>query len=91
MVFDLDLPWKLSELVAVRPEPFGALLYHFGTRRLSFLKNTTMLRVIHSLGECPTARAACVAAGVRPEALPAYERALASLAESHMINHRMPG
>jgi hypothetical protein len=41
--FDLDQAWRLDERVAVRPEPFGALLYHFGTRRLSFLKNTTML------------------------------------------------
>ena len=28
-------PWRLDDRVAVRPEPFGALLYHFGTRRLS--------------------------------------------------------
>ena len=52
--------------MAVRPEPFGALLYHFGTRRLSFLKNATMLAVVRSLGEHPSARAACAAAGVQP-------------------------
>ena len=28
--------WQLHPQVAVRPEPFGALLYHFGTRKLSF-------------------------------------------------------
>ena len=52
-LFDLDRPWRLDERVAVRPEPFGALLYHFGTRRLSFLKNTTMLAVVRSLEEHP--------------------------------------
>jgi putative mycofactocin binding protein MftB len=86
--FDLDRPWQLDDRVAVRPEPFGALLYHFGTRRLSFLKNTTVLTVVRSLDEHPSARSACAAAGVTPTALPAYERALATLAESQMIKER---
>ena len=87
--FDLDRPWQLDERVAVRPEPFGALLYHFGTRRLSFLKNTTMLAVVRSLADHPSARAACTAAGVAPGSLAAYQRGLAVLAESHMIAPRM--
>ena len=87
--FDLDRPWRLDERVAIRPEPFGALLYHFGTRRLSFLKNATMLAVVRSLGEHPSARAACAAAGIQPARMAAYERALATLAESHMITLRM--
>jgi putative mycofactocin binding protein MftB len=86
--FDLDRPWQLDDRVAVRPEPFGALLYHFGTRRLSFLKNTTVLTVVRSLDEHPSARSACAAAGVTPTARPAYERALATLAESQMIKER---
>jgi putative mycofactocin binding protein MftB len=87
--FDLDRPWRLDERVAIRPEPFGALLYHFGTRRLSFLKNATMLAVVRSLDEHPSARAACAAAGIQPARLAAYERGLATLAESHMITPRM--
>ncbi len=83
--FDLDRSWRIDDRVAVRPEPFGALLYHFGTRRLSFLKNATVLTVLRSLAEYPSARAACTAAGVTAAALPAYERALATLAESRMI------
>jgi putative mycofactocin binding protein MftB len=83
--FDVDRPWRLDDRVAVRPEPFGALLYHFGTRRLSFLKNTTVLEVVRSLADHPSARSACAAAGIGPAALPVYERALATLAESHMI------
>jgi mycofactocin biosynthesis protein MftB len=86
--FDLDRPWCVDDRVAVRPEPFGALLYHFGIRRLSFLKNATVLAVVRSLSEHPTARSACAAAGVPPAALPAYERALATLAESQMITER---
>jgi mycofactocin biosynthesis protein MftB len=89
--FDLDRAWCVDERVAVRPEPFGALLYHFGTRRLSFLKNTTMLAVVRSLGEHPSARAACAAAGVGAALLPAYERALATLAQSRMIRERGSG
>jgi mycofactocin biosynthesis protein MftB len=88
--FDLDQAWQIDERVAVRPEPFGALLYHFGTRRLSFLKNTTMLTVVRSLADHPSARSACAAAGVGTTALPAYERALATLAESRMITERLP-
>jgi len=63
-VFDLDRGWRLHPQVAVRPEPFGALLYHFGTRRLSFLKNRTILTVVGSLGDYPDVRSACRAAGV---------------------------
>ena len=87
-VFDLDRAWCLDDQVAVRPEPFGALLYHFGTRRLSFLKNTTVLAVLQSLAVHPSARSACAAAGVGPGALPVYERALATLAQSQMIRER---
>ena len=87
-VFDLDRPWRIDDQVAVRPEPFGALLYHFGTRRLSFLKNAAVLAVVRSLAEHPSARSACAAAGVSAAALPAYERALATLAASSMIRER---
>ena len=62
--FDLDRPWQLHPQVSVRPERFGALLYHFGTRRLSFLKSPALLTVVRSLGEAPSARAACRDAGV---------------------------
>jgi putative mycofactocin binding protein MftB len=86
--FDIDRPWQVDPRVSMRPEPFGALLYHFGTRRLSFLKNTTMLAVVRSLGEHPSARAACAAAGVQPGSLAAYQRGLAVLAESRMITAR---
>jgi len=86
--FDLDRPWRLDERVAVRPEPFGALLYHFGTRQLSFLKSPTVLTVVRALADQPSARAACAQAGVREGELAAYAKALAVLAESKMISER---
>ncbi|MFN3543086.1 MAG: mycofactocin biosynthesis chaperone MftB, partial [Rhodococcus sp. (in: high G+C Gram-positive bacteria)] len=46
---DLDVRWILHPQVALRPESFGALLYHFGTRKLSFLKNRTIVAIIESL------------------------------------------
>ena len=53
-MFDPDVSWRLHHQVAVRPEPFGALLYHFGTRKLSFLKNRTIVEVVNSLAITPT-------------------------------------
>ncbi|PZF79519.1 mycofactocin biosynthesis chaperone MftB [Jiangella anatolica] len=85
---DLDRPFDLHPQVAVRPEPFGALLYHFGTRRLSFLKDRTLLAVVRSLADEPSARAACAAAGVEGAELPKYEKALGVLVQSQMVVER---
>jgi putative mycofactocin binding protein MftB len=86
---DLARPWTLDPQVALRPEPFGALAYNFGTRRLSFLKTRVLLDVVRGLGEHPSARDACVAAGVGDAELPRYAAALAALAESGMIRPRV--
>ena len=45
----LDEAWSLSSSVALRPEPFGALAYHFGTRRLTFLKQPGLVEVVRGL------------------------------------------
>ena len=83
--FDLDAAWQLHPQVSVRPERFGALLYHFGTRRLSFLKSPALLtwsrRWTASRARAPPA----LQAGIGPAELPAYARALATLAASQMI------
>ncbi len=83
--FDADRGWRLHPQVAVRPEPFGALLYHFGTRKLSFLKNRTVLALVESLAEHGDVRSACRAAGVGDDAQGPYLRALATLAASKML------
>jgi putative mycofactocin binding protein MftB len=85
MAFDLDEPWRVHPQVALRPEPFGALAYHFGTRRLSFLKDLTLLRIVEALGDHRSGADACAAAGVTPDALPRYEQALETLAGTAMI------
>ena len=82
-MFDLDAPWRLHPQVALRPEPFGALLYHFGTRKLSFLKNLVVVEVVTAIGEHPTARAALRAVGV--EDVEIYAKALDALVNSNML------
>lgn len=77
--------WRLHPQVAIRPEPFGALLYHFGTRKLSFLKNRTILSVVESLAEHPDVRSALAAAGVDSEHEAPYLHALGVLASSNML------
>lgn len=84
----LDRAWELAPQVSVRPESFGALLYHFGTRRLSFLKDRVLLDVIEQLPQAATARAACVAAGIVEANLPAYARALTTLVDTDMLRER---
>jgi len=84
----LDRAWRISPRVSVRPESFGALLYHFGTRRLSFLKDRRLLEVVQRLPEAATAREACAMAGLSPAELPSYARALATLASTDMIMER---
>jgi mycofactocin biosynthesis protein MftB len=86
--FDPGLPWRRGRSVAVRPEPFGALVYSFATRKLSFLKSRTLLAVVESLAEHPSADAALTAAGVPAAQRAAYLLALRDLARSQMIERR---
>jgi putative mycofactocin binding protein MftB len=88
-VFDPAGAWELDPRVAVRPEPFGALLYHFGTRKLSFLKNTTVVEVVRALGDHPSAEAAVASIVDDPAARAPYTAALSTLATSAMIR-RVP-
>jgi putative mycofactocin binding protein MftB len=79
--------WRLDGSVALRPEPFGALAYHFGTRRLSFLKTPELVDVVRNLAS-GTVRDALVASGVPESQWPAYARALEGLAAGGMITRR---
>ncbi|MFV0496478.1 mycofactocin biosynthesis chaperone MftB [Mycobacterium sp.] len=84
-LFDPDDGWRLHPQVAVRPEPFGALLYHFGTRKLSFLKNRTILAVVQALAGHSDVRSACRAAGIDDPDQGPYLDALGVLADSAML------
>ena len=86
--FDPGLPYRCSPSVAVRPEPFGALVYHFGTRRLSFLKTPQLVDVVSGLEQHPDVHAAVESAGVAQPQRPAYLRALAGLAANGTIEER---
>ena len=50
---DTAAAYSLHPNVAIRPEPFGALVYHYGNRKLVFLKSPRMVSVVRALdGEC---------------------------------------
>jgi putative mycofactocin binding protein MftB len=85
----LDRAWVLAPQVSVRPERFGALLYHFGTRRLSFLKDPKLLAVVTALADEPDARTACEHAGVPAASLAQYDAALQRLADTDMVRERI--
>lgn len=81
----LDERWALSPSVALRPEPFGAMAYHFGNRRLTFLKRPEVVRIVRTLGESPTVREALVRTNIPESQWPVYLTALRALAASDMI------
>ena len=88
VAFDVDAPWQKARSVALRPEPFGALVYHFGNRKLSFLKSKQLVAVVEALGDHPSAAATLTACGVTDAQRGAYAKALADLARSQMIERR---
>lgn len=85
----LEEAWTLSPAVSLRPEPFGALAYHFGNRKLTFLKTPALVTAVRGLGEHVDARAALLAAGVPASQHDAYANALAGLAAVDMIRPRI--
>ena len=46
VAFDLHRAYRLNPAATLRPELFGALAYHFGNRRLSFLKSRQLVTVV---------------------------------------------
>ena len=86
--FDLGAAWRIHPQVALRPESFGALAYHFGTRRLSFLKSPALKSLVESLAGFPTAGAALNAADIPADEKPVYASALTALAAKDMIVRR---
>jgi putative mycofactocin binding protein MftB len=73
----------LHPQVSVRPEPFGALLYHFGTRRLSFLKDRRLLEVVRRLDGATSLDDALI--DVPDAEKPAFRTALATLEKTGML------
>lgn len=70
--------------MSLRDEPFGALAYHHGNRRLVFLKSSALVALVRRLGEFESA-AAALDALVAPEERARAARALATLARGELI------
>jgi putative mycofactocin binding protein MftB len=84
----LDTPLQLDPQVALRPEPFGALAYHYGTRRLVFLKNRDVVAVAQALDAHPSLSAALQACGIAESRWPSFAQAFATLNESEIVRER---
>lgn len=81
-------PLELHPQVALRPEPFGALAYHYGNRRLSFLRSPELVELVRSLGQHPDTDEALAASAIDASRWPAYRKALASLLDSEVLRER---
>ena len=82
---DIAAAYRLHPNVAVRPEPFGALVYHYGNRKLVFLKSPRMVAVVKSLDEAPSVRSALETNGVAIKNTDRYLQALSRLLASDML------
>lgn len=91
MSTDLDprRPYRLSPTVSLRPERFGALVYDFATRRLSFLKTPTLTQIVRDLDQYPDVDTAMAAAGVPAAEHDQYLKALDRLLAAGTI-HPLP-
>lgn len=85
----LDQPLALHPRVALRPEPFGALAYHYDTRRLNFLRSHDLVALVRSLSDHPSARAAFEATDIGSARWPSYSKALEALVASDFIEPRL--
>lgn len=82
--FDTSERYQLDPDVALRPEPFGALAYHYGSRRLTFLRSPRLAELVRDLGNHESVDAA-LEAEVPSDERPRYRKALQALAESRFI------
>ena len=86
--FAPERPYRISGSVSVRPESFGALVYDFTTRRLSFLKTRPLVAVVTGLADHPDVHGALDAAEVPAAQRDQYLKALAGLAQAGTIQRR---
>ena len=84
----VDAPLELHPQVALRPEPFGALAYHYGNRRLVFLKHPDLVRVVEALAGQPHLDATLAACGIVGTRVEAMRDAVASLCRSDIVRRR---
>ena len=82
----LDSHLELDSQVALRPEPFGALAYHYGNRKLIFLKHPDVVRVVRELDGRTRLADVLRRCDIDERRWPTFESALASLTESEMLH-----
>ena len=87
MSFEPARPYEKHPKVAIRREDFGGLAYHYGNRRLTFLKAPPLVDLVEALNGFPSA-AEAIDAHVPAGRRAAYERALAGLLDSEVIRAR---
>ena len=76
---------ELDDRVALRPESFGALAYHYGNRRLIFLRHPDVLTVVRSLGGHETVADTLRACDIAPARWPSFLAAIESLVRSEVL------
>ena len=78
-------PYALHPQVGLRDEAFGALAYHYGNRKLTFLNDARLVAVVRTAAEHEDIEAALTAAGVSTQQRPAYLTALRRLADAEIL------
>jgi putative mycofactocin binding protein MftB len=84
----LEQALELHPQVALRPEPFGALAYHYGNRRLVFMKHCDVVAVAKQLADHPSLAATLEACDIAPSRWPSFATAFASLKSSEIVRER---
>lgn len=84
----LSAALELHPQVALRPEPFGALAYHYGNRRLVFLKHADVVTVAKALADHPTLADTLRACGIAERRWPSFAGAFQSLLTSEVVRER---
>lgn len=85
VALDPGAAYRLHANVAVRPEPFGALVYHYGNRKLVFLKSPRMVAIVKSLDGASSVTDVLSANGVPVDRQSRFVDALSGLLASDMI------
>jgi putative mycofactocin binding protein MftB len=79
---------ELDPDVALRPEPFGALAYHYGTRRLTFLRSQDLVDLVQDLGRHDSIDDALAASSIEQRRWPSFRKAVDALVDSGFLRSR---
>jgi putative mycofactocin binding protein MftB len=77
--------YALHPQVGLRTERFGALVYHYGNRRLTFLNDELLLAVVRSATLATDVDATFDEVGVPPAQRGGYRAALDRLAQAEVL------